>query len=219
MLSATVAEVLEAIKTLQQDVHEVRGAIRALHEDVREVQKDINDLQENIQIMRAQPPDLVRQADEIKVRFETLTAMFQQCQLSNNSEQRSTAAGTDQLAVVPAGSHNGPQTWHNSTSSPSTDWNRSADGNSGWAGWEAMNGVQTWQHWDQEEIVEIPFSKAPWIKVPGPCLYADKECDEGTMAEYFVYFKSRGHRKNEILCKACTVAHKQELSGIMKIRY
>ena len=209
MLSTTVAELQLALKSLQEDVHETRSAIRALHEEFREVQQAIETLQDNIEMMRAQPPGLVTQTDDIKVQLQNLTAMLQQLQLSNNSAQMPRAAGNHQLAVVPVG-----------PASSSTDYNQG----SSWANWQNWDdrqggGFQQWQDWDQEEIKEIPFPRPSWITVPGPCLYANKECEEGTMAEYHVYYKSRGHRKNEILCNACVISHRDELSGIMKIRF
>ena len=221
MLSTTVDEVKEAVQTLNGTVDEVKEAVQTLNEDVL--------------LVKAELKDLKTRADEIKVQLETLTALFQQCKcgvihcpLGSGMPVALQAVGNSQLAIVPAGSSDGHQAGNNSAGSRDGHqaWNTSASSSSwsGWAGWQDWNGMQQaaagWQQLESttSDLEEIPFPRPTWLRPPCPCLYANKECDENTLAEYFVYFKSRGHRKNETLCRNCTVAHRDELSGIMKIR-
>ena len=182
-----------------------------LSTSVSEVKSAIQTLQDDVQLIKAE-------LGEIKAQLETLTALFQQCQCAVASKTLP-AVGNDQLAVVPSDGH---QAWNNSAGSgaaSSTGWS------AGWAGWQQWDsfrqaGRQAWQADSNGDLEEIPFPRPTW-KLPCPCLclYAGKECDESTEATYFVYFKSRNHRKNETLCKDCAVNHRDELSGIMKMDF
>ena len=198
-----------------------------LSTSVGEVKEAIQTLQDDVQLIKAELLDLKILSGEIKVQLETLTALFQQCQCgaihcpgsSNVASQTLPAVGNDHLAVVPASG--GHQAWNNSAGSgaaSSTGWSA---GWAGWQNWDSMRGagLQAWRADSNEDLEEIPFARPNWIKLPCPCLYAGKECDEHTEATYFVYFKSRNHRKNETLCRACTLSHRDELCGIMKMDF
>ena len=198
---------------LSTSVNEVKGAIQTLQDDV--------------QLIKAELLDLKILSGEIKAQLETLTALFQQCQCgaihcpgsSAVASKTLPAVGNDQLAVVPSDGH---QAWNNSAGSgaaSSTGWS------AGWAGWQQWDsfrqaGRQAWQADRNGDLEEIPFPRPTWtLPCPCLCLYAGKECDENTEATYFVYFKSRNHRKNETLCKDCAVNHRDELSGIVKMDF
>jgi hypothetical protein len=127
--------------------------------------------------------------------------------VSNVPSNSSPAAVSNALVSLPAAGSNDnpgiPDPW-NSRGSP---WNDQ---------WHSSS----WANNDESEedlLKEIPFNRPAWVKLPAPCLYADKECPEGTQATFFAYYKSRGHRKNEVLCRACALSHRSELSHLMKI--
>lgn len=202
VLTATVDEVKKTLLELDVQSNALRQEIEAIKQTTQDVKESVAELKEMLGALQA--------------------SLLTQCSCGRGAASPVAASTPDpwNVAAMPAVVSNLPAATSNALVPLPAAGSRDDPWGSQWANWQSWNGSDwaKWQHKDEESSPrEEPFDKPYWIK-EFDCLYQDKECDEGTQAQYYVRFKSKNHRKNEVLCRQCVINHRPELNGVMKIR-